>query len=159
MSSPQYSSSEIPVIIHLYQSIFPISSDIFGILRKSGLSYGTRHSRPCQHIDPASRIAIAGVGVALALRTALIKHDLPGRIVLLGTPAEEEGAGKVVLIERGAYEDMDVCMMCHPSPGRRWALGLDRVWRSQGSMWNTLGTRELNALCGCHFVLELIWLL
>ena len=68
-------------------------------------------------------IAIAGVGVALALRTALIKHDLPGRIVLLGTPAEEGGAGKVVLIERGAYKDMDVCMMCHPGPGPKMSSG------------------------------------
>ena len=48
MSSP---SSERPVIIHLYQSIFPNSSDILGISQKSGISYGI----PCQHIDPASR--------------------------------------------------------------------------------------------------------
>ena len=68
-------------------------------------------------------IAIAGVGVALALRAALIKHDLPGKIVLLGTPAEEGGVGKAVLIERGAYKDMDVCLMCHPGPGPKMSAG------------------------------------
>ena len=31
-------------------------------------------------------IAMAGVGMALALRAALEKHDVPGTIVLLGTP-------------------------------------------------------------------------
>ena len=31
-------------------------------------------------------IAMAGVGIALALRAALEKHDVPGTIVLLGTP-------------------------------------------------------------------------
>lgn len=68
-------------------------------------------------------IAIAGVGVALALRAALIKHDLPGKIVLLGTPAEEGGVGKAKLIERGAYKDMDVCLMCHPGPGPKMSAG------------------------------------
>jgi len=68
-------------------------------------------------------IAIAGVGVALALRAALIKHDLPGKVVLLGTPAEEGGVGKAVLLERGAYKDMDVCLMCHPGPGPKMSAG------------------------------------
>lgn len=68
-------------------------------------------------------IAIAGVGVALALRNALIKHDLPGKIVLLGTPAEETGCGKKILIEGGAYQDMDVCLMCHPGPGPKMSSG------------------------------------
>jgi len=31
-------------------------------------------------------IAIAGVGVALAVKTALEKHSVPGKVVLLGTP-------------------------------------------------------------------------
>jgi len=31
-------------------------------------------------------IAIAGVGVALAVKTALEKHGVPGKVVLLGTP-------------------------------------------------------------------------
>ena len=33
-------------------------------------------------------IAIAGVAVALAVKTALEKHDLDGNIVLLGTPGK-----------------------------------------------------------------------
>ncbi|KAF8270590.1 hypothetical protein EI94DRAFT_1770781 [Lactarius quietus] len=62
-------------------------------------------------------IAIAGVAVALAVRAALIKHDIPGKIVLLGTPAEEGGQGKVILLEKGAYDEMHACLMCHPAPG------------------------------------------
>lgn len=31
-------------------------------------------------------IAIAGVGVALAVKTALERHNVPGKVVLLGTP-------------------------------------------------------------------------
>ncbi|CAG7847005.1 Peptidase M20 domain-containing protein 2 AltName: Full=Aminoacylase-1-like protein 2 [Serendipita indica DSM 11827] len=68
-------------------------------------------------------IAIAGVAVALAVKTALEKHDLDGRIVLLGTPAEEGGAGKIDFIQRGGYKDMDICLMCHPGPGPRNTTG------------------------------------
>lgn len=63
-------------------------------------------------------IAISGVGVALALKAALQTHNVPGKVVLLGTPAEEGGGGKVILLERGAYDDMDACIMCHPGAGR-----------------------------------------
>ena len=31
-------------------------------------------------------IAIAGVGIALAIKAALEKHSVPGKVVLLGTP-------------------------------------------------------------------------
>ncbi|KAI9440342.1 hypothetical protein H4582DRAFT_2055753 [Lactarius indigo] len=68
-------------------------------------------------------IAMAGVGVALALRAALEKHDVPGTVVLLGTPAEESGAGKQILMDRGAYTDMDVCIMCHPIAGETQEVG------------------------------------
>eukprot|EP00747_Dinoflagellata_sp_TGD_P169941 gnl/TRDRNA2_/TRDRNA2_200213_c0_seq1.p1 gnl/TRDRNA2_/TRDRNA2_200213_c0~~gnl/TRDRNA2_/TRDRNA2_200213_c0_seq1.p1 ORF type:complete len:488 (+),score=86.06 gnl/TRDRNA2_/TRDRNA2_200213_c0_seq1:57-1520(+) len=39
-----------------------------------------------------------------------------GTLVLLGTPAEEAGGGKVDLLRRGAFDGVDVAMMVHPSP-------------------------------------------
>ncbi|KAH0582564.1 hypothetical protein H2248_010500 [Termitomyces sp. 'cryptogamus'] len=62
-------------------------------------------------------IAMSGVGIAVAVKTALVAHDIAGKIVILGTPAEEGGGGKVILLKRGAYKDMDVCLMSHPAPG------------------------------------------
>ncbi|KAI0689751.1 aminoacylase 1-like protein 2 [Cytidiella melzeri] len=62
-------------------------------------------------------IAISGVAVACAVRSVLEELDIPGTVVLLGTPAEEGGYGKVRLLEKGGYEGMDACLMCHPSPG------------------------------------------
>lgn len=35
--------------------------------------------------------------------------------MVLGTPAEEGGGGKIELIRAGAFEDVDVAMMAHPS--------------------------------------------
>ncbi|KIM41419.1 hypothetical protein M413DRAFT_445430 [Hebeloma cylindrosporum] len=62
-------------------------------------------------------IGISGVAVACAIKAALESHNISGKVVLLGTPAEEGGSGKVVLLEKGAYEGMDACLMCHPAPG------------------------------------------
>ncbi|KAM6501120.1 hypothetical protein JOM56_004134 [Amanita muscaria] len=69
-------------------------------------------------------IAIAGVAVALALKAALLQFNISGRISLLGTPAEEGGAGKVILLDNGAYADMDICLMCHPAPGPKGSVSL-----------------------------------
>ncbi|KAJ3568027.1 hypothetical protein NP233_g5982 [Leucocoprinus birnbaumii] len=69
-------------------------------------------------------IGIAGVAISLGLRAAMEKYDIPGKIILLGTPAEEGLDGKVVLLEKGAYKGMDVCLMCHPAPGPLGSVNL-----------------------------------
>ncbi|EIN14737.1 hypothetical protein PUNSTDRAFT_56775 [Punctularia strigosozonata HHB-11173 SS5] len=61
-------------------------------------------------------IAMSGCGIALAIKEALISEDVNGTVVLLGTPAEEGGAGKVTLLKKGAFKGMDACLMCHPGP-------------------------------------------
>jgi amidohydrolase len=48
---------------------------------------------------------------------AAIRERLPGRVVILGTPAEEGGGGKIVMLEKGALKDIDVAMMAHPVDG------------------------------------------
>jgi len=57
---------------------------------------------------------IAAIAVGAALGLAPFKADLPGRLVVLGTPAEEGGAGKILLIRAGAFRDIDLAMMVHP---------------------------------------------
>ncbi|KAG0197957.1 hypothetical protein BGX28_008562 [Mortierella sp. GBA30] len=61
-------------------------------------------------------IAIAGVASALGVKAALEKENLVGRVRLVGTPAEETAGGKIPLIEKGAFDGMDACMMTHPAP-------------------------------------------
>jgi len=58
-------------------------------------------------------IATASVGAGLAL--ARLQGGLPGRIRILGTPAEERGAGKEWMARRGAFEGVDAALMVHPS--------------------------------------------
>jgi amidohydrolase len=58
-------------------------------------------------------IGTASVGAALALRSML--DEIPGTIQVVGTPAEEGGAGKVIMVEAGVFDGVDVAMMVHPS--------------------------------------------
>lgn len=58
-------------------------------------------------------IAAASAGAAVALMDAV--HERGGKIVVLGTPAEEGGGGaKPVLCDGGYLDDIDCAMMLHP---------------------------------------------
>ena len=62
-------------------------------------------------------IAEAGVAAALGLKAALESSNAPkGILTVMGTPAEEGGGGKEYLIRNGAFKDIDVAMMVHPTP-------------------------------------------
>lgn len=61
-------------------------------------------------------IAEAGVAAGCGLKAALDGGGLVGTVTIMGTPAEEGGGGKVLLIERGAFEGIDMAMMVHPAP-------------------------------------------
>ena len=57
-------------------------------------------------------IATAGVGAGAGL--AAVRGRLPGgRVLVIGTPAEEGGGGKVRLIDAGVFRDVDCAMMIH----------------------------------------------
>lgn len=57
-------------------------------------------------------IATAGLGAFLAL--AEVGDQLPGRVVWLGTPAEEGGGGKELMAAEGAFDGVDAALMVHP---------------------------------------------
>ncbi|MFZ1176915.1 MAG: M20/M25/M40 family metallo-hydrolase, partial [Mycobacterium sp.] len=59
-------------------------------------------------------IAASAVGTALAL--AEVADDLGLRVALLGTPAEEAGGGKALLLRAGVFDDVAVAVMVHPGP-------------------------------------------
>src|SRR5437764_2052285 len=58
-------------------------------------------------------IATAGLGAGLA--AAALADAAGGRVLILGTPGEEGGGGKVLMAEAGAFEGVDAAMMVHPA--------------------------------------------
>mgnify|MGYP001223591591 FL=1 len=59
-------------------------------------------------------IATSSIGAGIALKE--IAEDLKIRVKILGTPAEEGGGGKIVLLDEGEFEDASCSMMIHPAP-------------------------------------------
>ncbi len=59
-------------------------------------------------------IATAALGAAYGLKAALSPSQV--RLLVFGTPAEESIGGKIIMLERGAFEGVDVALMAHPSP-------------------------------------------
>jgi amidohydrolase len=62
-------------------------------------------------------IAATAVGAGLAL--ASVADELGLTVRVLGTPAEEGGGGKVLMLERGAFAGVHAAMMVHPWPTER----------------------------------------
>lgn len=77
-----------------------------GILAEYDALPGLGHG--CGH----NTMAASGVGAAIAL--AAVAAELPGEIVFLGTPAEERGSGKQIMIDDGLFEGIDAALLYHP---------------------------------------------
>ena len=52
----------------------------------------------------------AGAGVALSK----VLHEIGGKVIVYGTPAEETNGGKVILAEAGVFDELDAAMIVHP---------------------------------------------
>ena len=77
-----------------------------GILAEYDALPGLGHG--CGH----NTMAASGVGAAIAL--ASLAGELSGEIAFLGTPAEERGSGKQIMIDDGLFEGIDAALLYHP---------------------------------------------
>jgi len=57
-------------------------------------------------------IAVSAVGAGVACKPAI--DQLGGSVLVIGTPAEEIYGGKVLMADKGAFDDIDIAMMVHP---------------------------------------------
>ena len=81
---------------------------VFAIAAEYDALPGVGHG--CGH----NLICASGVAGFLAARNAMKAHDIKGRLILLGTPAEESGGGKVMMLRKGCLDGVDAVMMLHP---------------------------------------------
>jgi amidohydrolase len=77
-----------------------------GILAEYDALPGLGHG--CGHNTMAS----SGVGAALAL--AAVRDQWAGEVVFLGTPAEERGSGKAIMLADGLFDGLDAALLFHP---------------------------------------------
>lgn len=67
----------------------------------------------CGHNLIGTTACAAGIATARVLAAA----GLPGSACVMGTPFEEGGGGKIVMLERGVFDGVDASLMFHPSTG------------------------------------------
>lgn len=79
-----------------------------GLLAEYDALPGLGHA--CGH----NLISAMSAGAAIAL--ASVAEPLGLRVEVIGTPAEEGGGGKIELLDRGAFTELDFALMAHPAP-------------------------------------------
>lgn len=100
-------------------------------------------------------ICAAAVGAAITIKAQLSDTMTSGRVRVVGTPAEEGGAGKILLLDRGAFDATDAALMFHPSHRTmpiRGALALSRLtfkFHGIASHASTNPHLGINALDAC----------
>lgn len=95
---------------------------------------------------------IAGASVGAAIALAKCKDSLPGRVLLVGTPAEEVGGGKADIVRAGVFDDVDAALMMHPSSmtyvsgGSRAFADIELVFTGKAAHAAAAPTEGVNAL-------------
>jgi amidohydrolase len=105
-----------------FRADFGSGSLVIGICAEYDALPGIGHA--CGH----NIIASSAVGTALAL--AEVADELDLTVVLLGTPAEEAGGGKALMLEAGVFDDIAATVMLHAGPldiARARSLALSQV--------------------------------
>ncbi|MDP2859121.1 MAG: M20 family metallopeptidase [Bacillota bacterium] len=62
----------------------------------------------CGHNIIGTSALGAGIGLAAVM------SELKGTAVVFGTPAEEGGGGKIIMVDKGEFKDIDAAMIVHP---------------------------------------------
>lgn len=71
---------------------------------------------PIGHACGHNLISTSALGAAIALKDAMINNEqLRGNLLVIGTPAEEGGGGKITLLRNNVFDNIDVVIMMHPT--------------------------------------------
>lgn len=60
-------------------------------------------------------ISTTALGTALTTKKFMEDHNIGGTLYVIGTPAEETGGGKIILLENGVFDGIDTVLMMHPT--------------------------------------------
>jgi amidohydrolase len=74
-------------------------------------------------------IAPVALGAGKALANLLRDQKIQGKVVILGTPAEESAGGKLKMIKAGALKGIDAAIMAHPASKTGPDLGTNAIRR------------------------------
>ena len=70
---------------------------------------------PIGHACGHNLIACSALGAAIEAKKYLEESGRAGTLKVIGTPAEEGGGGKIILLDQGVFEEIDAVLMMHPT--------------------------------------------
>lgn len=117
------------VAAELENAGFAVTVGVHGLETALRATYGTGdfHAVICVEYDALPGVGhacghniIAAAGVGAALAAAAVADHLGLTVTVLGTPAEEHGGGKVLMLADGAWDDATISLMVHPYPADAW---------------------------------------
>jgi amidohydrolase len=97
-------------------------------------------------------IGTAALGAGMA--TAAVLPKLAGTIQVIGTPAEEGGGGKAIMVDAGVFQEIDAALMIHPGGrnllgrGALTAIPLRIAFRGKPAHAASVPDEGINALDG-----------
>ena len=97
-------------------------------------------------------IATSALGATLGLQAVV--DQLPGKIRLIGTPAEEKGGGKELMARNGAFDGVDAAMMIHPAGTNLASMPcicvaeVEVIYHGKSSHASAMPHKGINALDG-----------
>ena len=59
-------------------------------------------------------IGTSAAGGGIVLKEIMEKYDIGGVLKVLGTPAEEKGSGKAIMVREGVFKGIDAALLMHP---------------------------------------------
>lgn len=59
-------------------------------------------------------LGTTSTGAGIVVSRMIQEYDLPGKVMVFGTPAEETSGAKVVISDNGGFSDVDVVIQVHP---------------------------------------------
>jgi aminobenzoyl-glutamate utilization protein B len=110
-------------------------------LRKALLAGGPGHG--CGH----NLFGTASTAAAIALKQWMQTNNVKGTLRMIGTPAEEGGAGKVYMVRDGVFRDVDAVIAWHPgddnaASGERSMANISGKFRFHGISAHAAGAPE-----------------
>jgi amidohydrolase len=98
---------------------------------------------------------IAAISLGAAMTAAKVADDVGLTVTFIGTPAQEVGGGKILMLERGGFDGIHAALMAHPAPSDvvvPVTLAMSHLLvtysgrESHASMFPELGVNALDAL-------------
>ncbi len=127
-SNPEYNFKEF-IACEAFSNLlkkyeFNVSTGIAGIETSCKATYSSKKKGPnigifgeydavpgMGHSCGHNLMAAMAVGAGAAVKSVI--DDIGGTITVFGTPAEEGGGGKVIMLENGAFDELDIAMILH----------------------------------------------